>query len=174
MVVAGDGTAIIASILTENASAAEFGTTAAASIPAGSLLINFFTNVQSSAQLPSTLGTQSISLNGIALVADGSVDLGDSGDLNITTVSPDVVSSSLNALNVAGGTSIKVADLATNAGKVEFIVAGTATGSETSATAEDAQPSTILASQINGTVALRDNGATTNAVLTLILCNQSG
>jgi hypothetical protein len=167
----GDIRNAVLATVTEAALSSFYGASASTAAPAGSLILHFVTDENSPAV--SSGNTGFITVNGIGLAADGTSDtaLGTSGDLNITYKTVEGLgASSSNALSafdivdIANNATTKVGTLAAPASKLEMILLGEKTGTETSGTAEpDNQPNVAFASQITGTTVGIGPGHVTSA-----------
>lgn len=166
---------IFASIIeaSNGANIATFGTGADSEFPQGTLVMNFLSNLSTNAAFSSAGGT--IELNGIGLAADPGTSLDGTTDLTVTYKEPNASSTASEAFSgdsaMTDGLTIKIAEQTTSVGKVEFIESGDITGSETSSTADDTQPNTILATQISGTTVNVKPGNITSTGTSLTTAN---
>ena len=133
-----NGHAIIAAVLTKDGPASTFGAT---TVPAGSVVIYFVSGDPTNAG--GAAGLQ-LSLTGIGLAADPAASPTTTGSATATVASL-TGGNVLSAMSSAAGSTIHLASYGSHAGKVEFMMVGDNTGTETSATVEpDAQTNNVL------------------------------
>ncbi len=133
-----NGSAIIASLLTQAGPASTFGS----ALAAGAIVVYFLTT--DGVGTTGVGGTIQLTLAGFGLAADPAATPTSSGSATATiqTLSGGSV---LSAISGAEGSTVNIASYGSHAGKTEFLVLGDKTGSETSTTAEpDSQNNTVL------------------------------
>ena len=166
---------VFASIIeaSNGANLAQFGEGADTEFAEGTLVLNFLSNNATTSQFSSAGGT--IAINGIGLAADPGTSLDDTSDLLVTYKEPNSSASAQEAFSgdsaMVDGLTIKIAEQTTNVGKVEFLESGDTTGTETSSTADDSQPNSILASQISGSTVTVKAGNITSTGTSLTTAN---
>jgi len=139
-----NGNAILAGVLTENGPSTYFGST----IPAGSLVAYFVTANTVGSDLNQSAAAVTFSNVGLAAEPNGDSVLATSGNISSSYQAPSGATVDEAMVSLSSETVTATA-LGARAGKVEFLMLGGKTGSETSTTEEpDNQPNTALASQL--------------------------
>jgi hypothetical protein len=163
-----NGHIIVATVLDQQASTDIFGNNAT-SLPAGSLVINFLSPLNTDNR--KTDDSIVINLTGIGLASDGTGSLGDTGNLTVTYIKPlgtnggEALAGLTDGATTDGGSnSMKIATLGPSGDKLEVIMVGTKTGNDgaTVVNEPDAKANTLLASLITGTTVKVGPGEFTN------------
>lgn len=152
-----NGNVVIADVLTLDGPNTYFGNT----VSAGSLIAYFVTKNEGSDQNTSA---GSVVFNGFGLAADSAASPTTSGSATVTYFEPaGSVSEAIPSMSTSN--TANIATYGSQAGKVEFLLMGDKTGSETSVSSEpDSQASSVLASLLGtaGTVITAGPGLVTS------------
>ncbi|MDD9897193.1 MAG: hypothetical protein OXU24_15625, partial [Gammaproteobacteria bacterium] len=163
-----NGHIIVATVLDQQASSDVFGNNAT-SLPAGSLVINFLSPLNTDNR--KTDDSIVINVAGVGLASDGTGSLGDTGDLTVTYIKPlgtnggEALSGLTDGATTDGGSNaMKIAELGATGDKLEVLMVGTKTGNDgaTVVNEPDAKANTLLASLITGTSVKVGPGEFTN------------